>query len=141
MWSNAKQILQIMILLIIFIVIWQIYNYTIEPIGGDFLSNIKISDVPNNIKCFFNEPGCEEGNIDGWAAAHAVIFFIIGFIVPNQYLAIIIISIVFEIIQQYLGNKSRYILNPLINLTGYTIGSLFSCKNNTFKEKYKVLID
>ncbi|XWV25250.1 hypothetical protein QJ856_gp0522 [Tupanvirus deep ocean] len=138
--SNTEQIKKIVILLIIFAIIWQIYNYTYRARYGDFLKNIKIADVPHSVKCFFNEPGCEEGDIDGWAIVHGLMFFIIGLIVPNQYLAVIVISIIFEIVQPYLGNKARYILNPLINLTGYAIGSILS-NAGSFEEKYKVLID
>jgi hypothetical protein len=140
--TNTDQIIKIVILLIIFAIIWQIYNYVYHPNQirhGDFLKNIKIADVPHSVKCFFNEPGCEEGDIDGWAIVHGLMYFIIGLLVPNQYFAIIVISIIFEIIQPYLGNKPRYIINPLINITTYAIGSILSNRMVSFEEKYRVL--
>jgi len=139
MYSNYNQIKKLIVLLIIFAVVWQIYNYTYRARYGDFLGNMKIANVPYSVKCFFDEPGCDKGDIDGWAVVHGLMYFIIGLIVPNQYLLIFVISIVFEIIQPYLGNNARYILNPLINMTGYTIGSILSPSANVFKEKYKIL--
>ena len=140
--SNTNQIKKIVVLLIIFAIIWQIYNCTYGARNGDVLKNIKIADVPYSIKCAFNEPGCEEGNIDGWSIVHGLMYFIIGLIVPNQYLFIIATSITFEIIQPCFGNKSRYIINPLINITSYTIGSLLSNAARGFDEKYQqVLVD
>ena len=139
--SNTNQIKKIVVLLIIFAIIWQIYNYTYCAHNGDVLKNIKIADVPYSVKCAFNEPGCEEGNIDGWSLVHGLMYFIIGLIAPNQYLFIIAISIIFEIIQPYLGNKARYIINPLINITGYAIGSLLSNATRGYGEKYQVLVD
>jgi hypothetical protein len=138
--SNTEQITKIIILLIIFAVIWQIYNYTYLKQHDDFLGKMKIVDVPYSIKCFFNESGCEEGDIDGRAIVQGLIYFIVGIIVPNQYLAILVISIVFEIFRPYFGNKARYIINPLINLTGYAIGSIVNINTKNFKEKYQVLV-
>lgn len=140
MASNSDQIKKIIVLLIIFAIVWQIYNYTYKSRYGDFLGNSKLADVPNTLKCFFGEDRCEEGDIDGWTIVHGLMYFIIGLVIPNQYLAVIIISIIFELIQPYLGNGSRYIINPLVSITGYTIGSLISPKQN-FKEKYTVLVN
>lgn len=125
---DSKQIKKLVTLLIIFAIVWQVYNYTYRAKHGDYLSQIKIADVPESIKCAFNDPGCEEANIDGWALVHALMYFIIGLIVPGYYLLIIAISLLFEISQPYFGNKARYVVNPLINITSYTIGSLLSNK-------------
>ena len=138
--SNTEQIKKIIVLLIFFAIMWQIYNYTYRTRYGDYFSNT-IVDVPYSIKCFFNEPGCEEGNIDGWSIVHGLMFFIIGLIVPNQYLVILIISIILEFIQPYLGNNARYIINPLINLTGYTLGSIMNSNSRYFKEKYQIFVN
>lgn len=140
MHCDYKEINKIIILLVIFAVMWQIYNYIYRVSNNDHLSNIKIADMPFSIKCFFGEPGCDEGNIDGWTIIHGLTYFIIGLIVPNQYLAIVIISILFEIVRSCLGNNVRYILNFLVNMTGYGIGSVMSPSVFSFKEKYNVFV-
>lgn len=115
---------------------WKIYGYS----NSKFLSSIKISNVPHSIKCFFNEPGCDTGNIDGWTLMHGLAYFIIGIIVPDHYLFIVIVSIIFELAKPYFGDNARYIINPLVNLTGYAIGSAINKKLNERKEKYNVFV-
>ena len=139
MKCSSQQIKKLIVILIIFAVLWQIYNITYRAKYGDYFGNMKIADVPFDVKCFFNESGCEEGDIDGWSLVYALIYFIIGLIIPNQFLIVIIVSVVFEILQPYFGNNARYIINPLVNITGYGIGSLMSKYLNGYREKYQVL--
>ena len=140
MSSNPEQIKKILVLLVIFAIIWLVYNNIFKVKNNGYPSDTKILDVPYSIKCFFNEPGCEEGNIDGWSVVHLLVCFIIGMFFPNRFLVIIIFSVAFEIIGSRLGKQPRYIINPLINITGYAIGSLMSFRNDNYKEKYQVLI-
>ena len=142
MVSNKQDIKTIIIIIIIFAIIFQIYNITYKSKYGDPLTKMKISKVPYELKCAFEEPGCEEGDIDGWTLMHGLMYFIIGLIVPNKYLIIFVISILWEIIQPLFGNNARYIINPLVNLTGYGIGSIVknSLSKNQLREKYTVLL-
>jgi len=39
-----------------------------------------------------------------------------------------------------MNSQSKFIINPLIAITGYIIGSLLSPKPD-FREKYKILLD
>lgn len=133
-----EQVKKIIIIIVILTIIFQVYNMTYKARYGDFLHQLKITTVHDSVKCFFGEDGCEEGDIDGWTLIHGLMYGLIGYYIPNHYLAIIIISIVFELVQPYLGNRARYIVNPLVNLTGYGIGSVLS-KKKSFKEKYQVI--
>lgn len=119
---------KLIFLLIIIGIIYLIYIRLFQPKYGDIFSKTRFIEVPNEIKCYFKEPGCEEGDIDGWGIIRVLIFFIIGLIVPDKYLFIITITIVYEILQPYFGNKSRYIINPLLSITGYSVGSIMSRK-------------
>jgi len=94
----------------------------------DMLNTI-FADVPMDIKCAINEDFCEDGNIDGWSLVYFVAYAIIGYNQPNQYLFIFFISILIEIISMWLGRPSRFIINPLISLTGYGIGSYLNKVN------------
>ena len=98
----------------------------------------KLICVPHSIKCFFGENLCERGDIDQWSLLSLAVYFIIGWFKPHYYGTIIIISIVLEFIQFYMNGQSKFIINPLIAITGYIIGSLASPKPD-FREKYKVL--
>lgn len=110
---------------VIILVLLQLYTSTYQS-KYNSLSNFKISNVSNSIKCIFNEKNCEQGDIDGWSVLHFFVYLCIGYVAPDKYLNVFIISILFEIIQPYLGNSARFIINPLCNLTGYAIGSLLT---------------
>lgn len=138
---SKETIQKIIIVIIIFVVILVIYNFTYKSKYGGYISNVKISDVPYAIKCAFEEPGCEEGNIDGWTLVHGIMYFIIGLFVPNRFLVILVISIIWELLQPLMGNSARFIINPLVNLTGYAIGSLVrdNYSKSQLHEKYSIL--
>lgn len=100
--------------------------------------NSKIISIPLEIKCLFGEDYCEEGDIDYWVLLHGFIYTMIGILIPGQYLAVTIMSILFEFMQTYMGNGARFIVNPLVNLTGYGLGSLLNhhLKKGSRYEKY-----
>ncbi|AGF85438.1 hypothetical protein QJ854_gp344 [Moumouvirus goulette] len=131
----------LILLLVFFITIWMIYTYLHASKYGDILDNIKVMEVPHSVKCFFGENTCEQGDIDGWSMLQAFLYFIVGLIIPNRYLLIIIISIVVEIIKPLFGITPKYIISPLLNVTGYILGSSLNPigKNYNLSEKYKLL--
>jgi hypothetical protein len=140
MVHHKDDIKNIIILLLIFTLAWQLYDFTYKARYGDFLKNIHVADVPYEVKCFFGEENCDEGDIDGWSLISLVVYFIIGYLVPNQYLFIIAISILFEISKPIFGSNAKIIVDPLINLTGYAIGSLLSGRKNTYQNKYELFV-
>jgi hypothetical protein len=124
-YSRLGQTGKIIVLVIIFTLIYWLYSATVKAKYDETLTH-KIVEVPDALKCFFGEDRCDEGDIDYWTLLHGIVYFIIGVLVPDQYLIIVLISIGFELFQPYLGNSSRYIINPLVNLTGYAIGSVLN---------------
>lgn len=118
--------LKISLIIIIVIITWIIYFLILCDKIGVYFTNHKLIEVPYDVKCFFGEEKCEEGDINGWSLVNIVIYFIIGFTLPGQYLLIIILAFIYEFLQQYLGNHSMYIIGPLVKITGYSIGSFLS---------------
>jgi hypothetical protein len=86
--------------------------------------NTTFINVPVEVKCKFEEPNCMEGDIDGWSIAYGLAYFITGLLYPNRYLAIITIAVMTEILGPCIGFKSRYIMNPLIAISTYGLGSV-----------------
>ena len=86
----------------------------------------KLAEVPMDIKCVFNEPKCEEGDIDGFTLVTGIVFVLIGITVPDQYLIVAVWSIILELVRSWMGTGARYVIGPLVNLTGYGIGSAIS---------------
>jgi len=127
---NWKPIKEILVWIIIFSVIWGIYQITYKMKNNDFLENFKLFDVPYEIKCFFKEPGCEDGNITGWNIIYLLAYLVFGYFVPNQYIVILVISVLIELVEPMAGYQPKYIIDPAVNLSGYTLGSLLSPKNN-----------
>uniref|UniRef100_A0A6G6AB05 Uncharacterized protein n=1 Tax=Borely moumouvirus TaxID=2712067 RepID=A0A6G6AB05_9VIRU len=138
---NVFHVRNLILLLVFLVAVWMIYNYLYASKYGDILDNIKIMQVPQPVKCFFGENTCEQGDINGWSMLQAFLYFIVGLIIPNRYLLIIIISIVIEVIKPLFGMTPRYIISPLLNLTGYILGSSLNpvTKNNNLSEKYNLL--
>jgi len=143
--SQLGQTGKILLLIIIFTVIYWLYDQTYRARYGNSSMDSFLS-VPPEIKCFFGEDKCEEGDIDYWTLLHGIVYLIIGILVPNQYLTVVIISIVFELFQPYLGNGSRYLINPLVNLTGYSIGSIINksfqsnSQSKCYDAKYSIYV-
>jgi hypothetical protein len=133
---------KIIIIVVLFMVVW---NTIFKNIISSNLFGGKIADVPMGIKCVFNETGCEEGDLDGWSMMHGLLFLLLGIAIPNKYWTVIIISIIYEIAQPWFGNQPKYIINPLISLTGYAIGSSLSPqknhRENYYREKYTVFVN
>jgi hypothetical protein len=85
--------------------------------------------IPYGLKCYFNESGCERGNITIFSFFHLIGYFIIGFLIPDYYWEIIILSYACEFLELGLGFTTKFIIDPLINISGYAIGSALSPYN------------
>lgn len=78
------------------------------------------------------------GCVDTFHVTHFLLYTFFGIIYPNDYVAIIIFSIVHELFEHYLFKKYRTCSDnycgryedPFINLTGYFIGSQIACELN-----------
>jgi hypothetical protein len=124
---NNKAVGLIILWILIYVAAWKLYEQLYIPKYGDYFGQ-KLVDVPMGVKCAFNEPQCEKGDLDGWTLVHAVGFFLLGYFIPEQYLAVIILSIIIVVIEPYFGYHPKYIIDPLVNLTAYSVGSLLSPK-------------
>lgn len=107
----------------------------------DPLSNIQIAEVPYDVKCFFGERGCDRGDIDAWTLIYGLLYFLIGLWVPRRYLLVTAIAVTYEVVKPILGNQPKYIINPLVAITAYTIGSLLGTRRNRYREKYRVFVN
>jgi len=112
------------VILFFYGIIFLIYKYFYLDKNNDILAKIKLIDVPYDFKCYFGENRCEEGDIDGWAMVQFLAYFIFGLIMPNYYLLTIISAVIFEVMKPYFGFRTQYIINPLLAITGYAIGSI-----------------
>ena len=132
--------MKLLILLILLLILATHYiRYQIQESGSIF--GIKLLEVPNDVKCYFDEDRCDEGDIDMWSVFYFVVSIIAGYIVPNMHLQYIGLAIILEIVMPYVGYSSRYIINPLIATTGYSIGTYLKEKinGNKLTEKYQLV--
>jgi hypothetical protein len=132
---------KIIAIFILIAIVSLVFIFLYKNDHSDILSKTKLMDVPYSVKCFFKEPGCEEGNIDGWSIVYLLFFFIMGLIIPKKYVLVFLITIAVEIFKPCIGGRSKYIINPIIGMTGYAIGSLLRINQNNYHEKYQVLVD
>jgi hypothetical protein len=103
-----------------------ILKQTNNDVSPKIEDKIIIFNPPESIKCFFGERYCQEGYINMWTIFHFFIYFFAGLYVPHKYGVILFISIMCEIIENILGFPSKFIIDPVVNLTGYFIGSQLS---------------
>jgi hypothetical protein len=85
--------------------------------------------VPYGLKCLFGESGCERGNISFLSFFHFIGYFVIGVLIPDYYWEIIILSYACEFIELGLGFTPHFIVDPLISIAGYAVGSALSPYN------------
>jgi hypothetical protein len=119
----------IVFVITIYAILLQIYYSLAEP----------LYEVPYYLKCFFKENKCEEGNIDIWSIIYGLIYFVLGLIVPDRFFLVFTVAILFEIFQASTEQGARFIINPLIAITGYAIGSLLSPQKKKYLKKYNIL--
>lgn len=122
--NNFKDATKIIIILILFAVVLQLYKNIFD--GNETLNkleNYRVAKLPESIACIFNKNDCEDQAINGWSIVRGMMYFLIGLLIPGHYLAILIISILIEVGKPYFGGKPKYIINPLTNLVGYSLGS------------------
>jgi hypothetical protein len=130
--AYAYAIVSILWWLTIFVrfIITSNYNLT-DTLSFKFL-NSQIY-VPYSLKCFFGERYCEQGNITIWALIHFLIYMFIGMYVPNQYGFIFAASVGCELIENGLGYPSKCIIDVIVNLFGYFVGSSIHKYRNSLR--------
>lgn len=105
------------VLITILVIVFEIYN-------------INIINVPYSVKCFYGENDCYQGDINGSEIPYFILFFLLGRKWPNRALLAFLLSMIIEIAKHKMGLNHKYIINPLIALTGYMIGSVYFKKIN-----------
>lgn len=126
----------LLISILILVLATHYIRYAIQNTGS--ILGIKLVELPTDIKCYFNEDRCDEGDIDMWSIFYLIVSIIVGYLLPHMHIQYIGLSIILEIIMPYVGYSSRYIINPLIATTGYAIGNqlyVYHLKQK-IKEKY-----
>lgn len=122
-----------MVILVILVscMIWWLYNRFVRP-RVHFMGTV-LWDPPRSIKCIIkdisNNPkknNCEKINVDYWSVAHAVLYAAIGLFVPHKYALVLVLSVVCEVFEFYSGWRAKWILDPIVNMGGYIVGSALS---------------
>ena len=118
------------ILIIFFTFIWGFYNIIIRPsdlkkshfMGGCLLH---ISDKFKKYFPFINREGKIENEncLDKWALGHFLLYLIIGLFFPDEYIAIIIFSVLCEVFEYFIKCRSK-LSDIFVNFLGYFIGSV-----------------
>ena len=85
-----------------------------------------IFKMPKSVKCFIGDINCKKGDITLWTVFHFIIYFVVGVFLPHHYIEILLISIGCELLESGIGHTSKYIVDPVVNMLGYIIGSQFS---------------
>lgn len=110
----------------IFILLWNVtiaFRYVYLHYYPNQVNENPIFRVPYGLKCYFGEPRCETGDFTVFTVIHLISYTIIGYLVPGLYLEILVISIACEFLELGINFQSKFILDPIVNMTGYVIGT------------------
>ncbi len=103
-----------------------VYRYMCREWEVKQIKHMPLVEVPYSVKCAIGDNNCKDGDITSWTIGHFIIYMIVGLYVPHCYVEVLVISIVCEMLESALGHTSKFIVDPIVNMTGYIIGSAFS---------------
>ena len=133
----------IAVMLSIWLMLWALYSLVryimqIHPLKTDIIT------IPTWLKCYglptssiSKYDDCNNTNIDGFSLIHIVIYFTIGLVIPDRYVAILVASYLCEAYEWIAGWRSRWWQDPIVNLLGYWMGSMV---HHTYKLDTKNII-
>src|SRR5579863_6332666 len=78
--------------------------------GSNHLAKLSMIRLPYDIKCIFKEKNCEQNDITIFTLVMSLIYFMIGYKIPDHYLTVITLAIGSQILLQYMGYGSSFII-------------------------------
>lgn len=134
--QNGKFPSQIACAYLLIVVFVYIYTHHIIDNYGDIIGNFPKIDVFGNYKCTINFPGCEDQYIDGWGISRMFVFMLVGLVNPHAHYNILVVSMFSHAYAYSHKYKGRLLLNPILAMTGYSIGSAL-CSGSCYKDSAK----
>ena len=143
--NRGCKISGIVIILAMTMAFWFFYNKIIRKSNGDSFEGT-LFNFPNSIKCLFPNVSykehkniCEDADFDGWSVLHVILYVLMGALFPNEYVLVLILSIFSEMWEYVSGWGARWIVDPLVNLSSYWVGSQISKKYDLdICKRYKI---
>lgn len=122
---------------LILIILLYIYTYYVLDNYGDVISKSPAWDVMGKYKCAIKFEGCEKQYLGGWGVVRVLAFVLIGFVSPHAHVNMIVFSSLFQLYAMGWGHKDKHVLNPILNIVGYSLGSAMCngecCRHHTNK--------
>lgn len=115
----------------IIILFTYIYVQYIVENYGDILTESVSYDILGEYKCVPKFEGCEDQYIDGWSIARIIVFIMVGIANPHSHYNMLGVAVFAQLYSYINNNTSRHIMNPVLTMLGYSIGS-FMCPGNCF---------
>jgi len=112
----------------VFILLWLFCNLTSSDKKDDKRDD-NVIDIPPCLKCLLPLKRCDDEVIESVTVAHFLAYTIIGYLVPNLYMEIFLISITFEFFEGAIGYTAKIVVDPIVNMLGYLLGSYMSPNN------------
>lgn len=109
---------------LLIIVFTYIYIHHIVDQYGDVITEAPKFDLLGEYKCMPEFAGCEDQYIDGWAVSRILAFVVVGCMNPHSHYNMMTVAVLVQAYAYAHDNASRHILNPVLTMVGYSIGSL-----------------
>ena len=111
---------------------WFMYNTILRKHHGDSF-DFTVFKFPQSIKCMFPNVAlkeyknkCNDADFDGWSVLHVLLYTVMGMLFPGEYVIVLFLSILSELWEYMSGWRARWIVDPLVNLGSYWVGSQLS---------------
>ncbi len=105
-------------------IIWGLSVANIKEDDYKYNFHFKLPDFLHQLNCFLPLPRCEDTRFELITVFHFIGYLLVGYLVPDLYVEILLVSIGFEIFESLIGYTPKIILDPTVNLLGYWYGSL-----------------
>ncbi len=124
---------------------WFFYNKFHRKHNGDSFE-FTVFKFPHQMKCLFPNVAlkeykndCDNADFDGWSVLHVILYTIMGILFPGEYIIVLFLSIFSELWEYLSGWRARWIVDPIVNIVSYWIGSRISYHYNwDLCKKYQI---
>jgi hypothetical protein len=113
---------ELSIILWIVIIFYFDYNFDYSDMIPIYEKPLTI--VPYDVKCLFNEPMCDRGDITYGDIFIFLSFFLLGRVYPGYIKYVFTISLLYEICLIANDKPAKILIGPMISLTAYMAGEL-----------------
>lgn len=120
---NRRDYNMLSMILGVWMILWGLSVSNIKEDDYKYNFHFKLPEFFHQLNCILPLPRCEDTRFELITVFHFIGYLIVGYLIPDLYTEILLLSIGFEIFESLLGYTPKIVLDPTVNLFGYWYGS------------------